>query len=374
MADYSVILPPDGTDPRPAASARLDDPARHAQFDPADMHGAIAGLADQLRAAPRLADQVKWTAFKPTTPAGVCLCGMGGSAIGGDLARAYWEYESPVPFVICRNDRLPGYINRFWLVIASSYSGNTEETLSATDEAKRRGCRVLAVTTGGKLQETAQREGWPLIVLPGGLSPRAALGYSFGPVMLALARWGVVADRTDLLLLTADLLQRRSGQYDRAVPLADNPAKQIAALLENHVPCVYGSSGSTDVVAHRFKGQLCENAKSPAFANALPELNHNELVGMDGYRGVGALALVALRSGDDSARAAQRLDWITRRLTGRGIPALSVTAAGANRLERMFSLIQIGDYVSYYLAILNGCDPTPVAVINDLKTQLGRPR
>jgi len=362
-----------GVDPGPAA-ARLDDPVRHAQFDPGGMHGAIGSLAAQLREAPRLVEQVKWAAFKPTTPAGICLCGMGGSAIGGDLARAYWEYESPVPFIIVRNDRLPAHINRFWLVIASSYSGNTEETLSATEEARHRGCRVLAITTGGRLQEMAYKEGWPLIVLPGGLSPRAALGYSFGPVMLALARWGIVPDRTDLIDMAAEFLDGRTAQFDRQRPLADNIAKQVAAVLENHVTCVYGSSGSTDVLAYRFKGQLCENAKVPAFANALPELNHNELVGMDGYKGGGTLALVVLRSADDSPRAAVRLDWIIRRLSARGILVISPMAAGANRLVRMLSLVQVGDYVSYHLAILNGCDPTPVAVINDLKSQLGPAR
>lgn len=369
MSELSIYLPePHNFEP---AAARLDDPARHAQYDPDGMHAAIVSLPRQLREAPRLVDQVKWTTFKPTTPAGVCLCGMGGSAIGGDLARAYWEHESPVPFIIVRNDHLPEFVNRFWLVIASSYSGNTEETLSATEEARHRGCRILAITTGGRLQETATKAGWPFIQLPAGLSPRAALGYSFGPVMLSLARWGVVPDRTDLLNLGADFLEQRSEYYDRQRPLADNVAKQVASILEGHHTCVYGSSGSTDVLAYRFKGQLCENAKVPAFANALPELNHNELVGMDGYSGGRQLALVVLRSADDTPRAAVRLDWIIRRLSGRGIPTISLSAAGANRLARMLSLVQIGDYVSYHLAILRGCDPTPVAVINDLKSQLG---
>ena len=186
MPDPHVILPAH-TD-SPDAAARLDDLSQHKRLDPGGMHDAIASLPSQLREAPRLADQVDWLSYKPTTPAGVCLCGMGGSAIGGDLARSYWDYESPVAFIVVRNDHLPKHINRFWLVIASSYSGNTEETLSAVGEAKERGCQILAITTGGRLGELAKQEGWPLIVLPAGLSPRAALGYSFGPVMLALAR------------------------------------------------------------------------------------------------------------------------------------------------------------------------------------------
>ncbi|MEW5701486.1 MAG: bifunctional phosphoglucose/phosphomannose isomerase [Candidatus Zixiibacteriota bacterium] len=372
MSDSSIQIT-GGADPRPAA-ARLDDPARHAQYDPGGMHAAIGSLSEQLREAPGLADQVNWTAFKPTTPAGVCLCGMGGSAIGGDLARAYWEHESPVPFLIVRNDHLPEFINRFWLVIASSYSGNTEETLSATDEARRRGCRILAIATGGGVEQMASQYGWPMIKLPGGFSPRAALGYSFGPVMLALARWGIVPDRTDLLKMSADFLEQRSQFYDQKRPLTDNAAKQVAAVLEGHHTCVYGSSGSTDVLAYRFKGQLCENAKVPAFANVLPELNHNELVGMDGYTGGGQLALAVMRSADDTPRAGIRLDWIVQRLSARGIPVVSLTASGANRLVRMLSLVQLGDYISYHLAIVRGCDPTPVAVINDLKSQLDSTR
>ncbi|HUU45893.1 MAG TPA: bifunctional phosphoglucose/phosphomannose isomerase [Acidobacteriota bacterium] len=356
-------------------AAVLDDPKRYESLDPAMMHAAVVSFPAQLRQAPDLAGQVSWTAYKPTTPAGICLCGMGGSAIGGDLVRAYWEYESPVPFVIVRNDRLPAMINRFWLVIASSYSGNTVETLTATGEAQQRGCRVLAITTGGLLKETAKRHEWPLITLPSeGLAPRAALGYSFGPVMLALAHWGIVSDQSDQLRAAADFLEGRQAIFQRAIPLDDNPAKSHAAALAGRAVCVYGATGTTDVIAYRIKCQLCENAKMPAFAASLPELNHNEIVGMDAATAMGLpAAVITLATADDDAIATRRREWIEQRLASKGIPVVTLTAAGENRLERMLSLVQIGDFISYYLAILNGVDPTPIPAINDLKAHMSLP-
>ncbi|MBI3872877.1 MAG: bifunctional phosphoglucose/phosphomannose isomerase [candidate division Zixibacteria bacterium] len=362
---------PAAASPEPAAATQLDDPTIYPRLDPADMYGAIRSLPTQLRAAPRLAGEVDWRSYKPTTPAGVCLCGMGGSAIGGDLARSYWDLESPVPFVVIRNDRLPGYINRFWLVIASSYSGNTEETLAAATEAKARGCQILALTTGGTLAAMAQAAGWPLIRLPAGLSPRAALGYSFGPVILALGHWGIAADSVDHLQSAADFLDQRSTMFNRERPLAENAAKQTAAILHDHQMCIYGTTGSTDVVAYRFKGQLCENAKVPAFANALPELLHNEIVGMDTGAREGSLAVAILKSQDDSPRATARLDWVEARLCQRGVPVVTLIASGKDRLQRLLSLVQIGDYISYYLAILGSQNPTPVPAIADLKRQMG---
>jgi len=353
------------------ADVLLDNPAAMRNLDPSGMCDAIAGMPDQLRQATSLVAGVDWKSYKPTTPAGICLCGMGGSAIGGDLARSYWESQSPVPFVVVRTDHLPAYINRFWLVIASSYSGNTAETLTATHEARARGCSILAVTTGGQLAALASTNKWPLVKLPGGLPPRAALGYSFGPVMLSLSRWGIVADYDEHLQSLAGFLHERQYLFQPDTPLLRNPAKQHAVTLTKRIVNVYGSNPSTDVVAYRLKCQLAENSKAIAFANALPELNHNEIVGLDAQSHPGmAMAVVTLASDDDDTTAAKRRLWIERRLAGRGLPVVRLEASGRNRLERMFSLVQQGDWISYYLAIQNGQDPTPVPAINDLKTEL----
>lgn len=348
----------------------LDDRSVHQQLDTRSMLAAIDALPDQLQQAESLASQVDWLSYKPTTPAGVCICGMGGSAIGGDLARSYWEYDSPVPMVVVRSDRLPEYINRFWMVIASSYSGGTQETLSAVADARERGSNILVLTSGGKLDEMARSCGWPIIRVPGGLMPRAALGYSFGPVMLALMRWGIVPDRTpELRRATALLLSSRSS-YGIEVPWESNPAKQAALALAGRMICVYGTTGYTDIAATRLKCQLAENSKAVAFANSLPELNHNEIVGIDASADPKKLAVVVLRSGDEPPAAVKRLDWLSGRLGKSGIPVVSITAAGADRMSRLMSLVQIGDYISYHLAIVTGHDPTPIPAIEALKTEL----
>lgn len=351
-------------------TAMLDDPARHGRLDTAGMLAAIEAFPDQLHQAGDLAAQVDWRSYKPTTPAGVCVCGMGGSAIGGDLARSYWEYESPVPMIVVRADRLPEYVNRFWMVIVSSYSGNTAEALAAAEDARRRGSNILALTAGGMLAEQARAACWPLITVPGGLMPRAALGYSFGPVMLALMRWGIVPDRERELRGVAEALARIRVSYGLSAPGAVNPAKQAAAALAHRAVCVYGTTGYTDVAAVRLKSQFCENGKAVAFANALPELNHNEIVGLDAQADPERTAVVILRSGEEPPVAARRLKWLENRVAARGIPVVTISGTVTDRLAHLLSLVQIGDYISYYLAIAGGYDPTPIPVIEALKREL----
>lgn len=348
----------------------LDDETNRLRLDPGRMIEAIDSFPRQLLEAENLASQVDWLAYKPTTPAGVCVCGMGGSAIGGDLVRSYWESESPVPMTVVRSDRLPEYINRFWMVIASSYSGSTQETLSAVDDACRRGCNILALTSGGRLAEQARTCAWPLITVPGGMMPRAALGYSFSPVMMALIRWGIVPDRSVELNRTAKGLESSRALYGVDIRTDANPAKRAALTLSGRTICVYGTSGYTNVVALRFKCQFAENSKAVAFANSLPELNHNEIVGIDASGDPAQMAVVLLRTGEESPVAQKRLDWVAARVGKRGIPVVSIAAIGENRLERMLSLVQVGDYISYYLAIANGQDPTPIPAIESLKKEV----
>jgi glucose/mannose-6-phosphate isomerase len=366
LPTVSIIAPSD-----PRILAALDDPSVHRRLDAAGMWDAIAAFPAHLKEAPALAQQVDWRSYKPTTPAGVCVCGMGGSAIGGDLARSYWEYESPVPMLVVRADRLPEYINRFWMVIVSSYSGNTTEALAAADDAWARGSNILALSAGGELAERARAQRWPLITVPGGLMPRAALGYSFGPVMLALMRWGIVPDREADLLRTAGQLADARTALEPTTPAVSNPAKQAAAALAGRIICVYGTTGYTDVAAVRLKSQLCENGKAVAFANSLPELNHNEIVGLDASGDPERLAVVVLRSSEEPKPAARRLDWLERRVAARGIPLVTLTSIATDRLSHLLSLVQMGDAISYYAAIATGHDPTPIPAITALKTEIG---
>ncbi len=360
--------------------SNLDNLARHRELDPGLMHDLIAVFPAHLKASLQLQSGIDWSAQKPTTPQGVCICGMGGSAIGGDLARLYWEPQSPMPIVVVRNHRLPTFINDHWFVIASSYSGNTEEVLAAVSEAAQRGCRrVLALASEGRLATMAAENHWPLIHLPGGLMPRAALGYSFGAVMMALAQWGIagnnpamlMANLTEELQAAADFLASRVALLDRANPEATNPAKKAAARIGGRIVSVLGASGTTDVIAARIKSQLCENGKALAFANSFPEVTHNEIVGVaDLANASDRLAIILLSTADDNPGVSAQQAAFKRIISNLGVPLIHLAGEGTTRLERILSLVQMGDFISYHLAILNGHNPTPIAAIDALKKAL----
>jgi len=367
---------------RAIGAAALDDAGRHAELDPGGMHDAIAAFPSHLRDSISFASRIDWTTAKPTTPAGICLCGMGGSAIGGDLARLYWATESPIPFVVHRGYRLPAHINDHWFVIASSYSGNTEETLASVAEARSRGCRrILTISSGGSLARQSVENSWPHILVPDGLMPRAALGYLFGSVLLTLAHWGVSGnDPRKLVAITetalrdaAGLLDQRCRLLERSVSLAKNPAKRGALDVAGRVILVWGSTGSTDVVAARLKSQLCENGKAMAFASPLPELCHNEIVGLTEWDNAAAsAAVVILTSDEDDPGVARQREAVREQLSARQIPVVPVAAEGNSKLARMLSLVQFGDFLSYYIAIASGIDPTPIPAIDELKQALAR--
>lgn len=358
----------------------LDNLARHRQLDPGLMHELIAAFPEHLRTSQALPGRIDWSTQKPTTPQGVCICGMGGSAIGGDLARSYWEAESPVPIIVVRNHRLPTFVNDHWFLIASSYSGNTDEVLAAVAEAARRGCRrVLTLASGGRLAAMASENHWPLVTLPGGLMPRAALGYSFGVVMMALAHWGIAGNNpaalvgatTEKLQAAIDLLTRRVPFLDRACPESQNPAKQAAVRIGGRIVSVLGAVGSSDVVAARIKGQLCENGKALAFANSFPEVTHNEIVGLSALKDArDRIAIILLATADDNPGVMAQQTAFKQIMSNKAIPLIQLDAEGNDRLDRMLSLVQMGDFISYHLAILNGHDPTPIAAIEALKKSL----
>jgi glucose/mannose-6-phosphate isomerase len=188
--------------------------------------------------------------------------------------------------------------------------------------------------------------------------------------MLALIRWGIVPDREGALQNAAEMLEDSRAAFALSMPAGDNLAKQGAAALKGRVICIYGTTGLTDVVALRYKCQFAENSKAVAFANSLPELNHNEIVGMDASADPQRFGALLLQSGDESPVARKRLSWLKERLQKRGLAVVAISSSGGDRLERLLSLVQFGDYLSYYLAIANGQDPTPIPAIEALKQDL----
>ncbi len=348
----------------------LDDTGRIARKDPGGMLGHLAGFAGQLREALEIGRSVPLTVSGEGITSVVVL-GMGGSAIGGELLSGYLADELRVAFGVIRNYRLPGYVGPRTLVIASSYSGNTEETLAAYREATDRRARVVAITTGGELAERARTNHHDVVAIPAGLPPRAALGYSLVPTLIVLGRLGLVRDRTGEIEDAVAIAERAAGEFGPEVPVGSNLAKDLALWFQDRVPVVYGTVPWTSIVAARWSGQLSENSKTIAHRNELPEMNHNEIVGWsEGVPLGGDPRVVFLRDADDHPRVARRIEITRGEIATSGAEVRYVASFGSSTLARLFSLVLLGDYVSCYSAIASDVDPTPVAPIDRLKRAL----
>lgn len=351
----------------------LNDVDKIREADPSNMYNRIFDLPEQMKDAVKIANG--WNVSDADFPdfRNVVVLGMGGSAIGGDLVRAYLEDKILTPFAVCRDYKLPEYVDDETLVLASSYSGNTEETLSALDDALRRKAMVAAISTGGLLKDVADLNDIPMAILPEGLQPRAAIGYSFILTLMFFEKIGILKKVEPEINAMIERLQLRREKYIEDTPLISNPAKHLADEMRGRIPVIYGDSSITGVVAKRWKGQICENAKQMAFANEFPECCHNELMGWTEQvirQHAERLIVVMLRDADDSPKIRKRMNIVKSIIERAEIPVHDVHSFGERPLERMFSLIQMGDFVSYYLAVLNEVDPTPVEAIETLKQKL----
>ncbi len=277
-----------------------------------------------------------------------------------------------IPFQVIRNYSLPEYVDDETLVIVSSYSGNTEESLSALDDAIGRKAMIAAISTGGMLEEICSLNEIPMAKLPEGLQPRAAIGYSFVPTLLFFEKIGLVKNLGKEVESAIKLLKKTREEFIEDNDLDSNPAKKLAKTMKGKIPIIYSGPVNTDVVGVRWKGQICENAKNLAFANQYAEFNHNELVGWaDNAKAMKKqLLVVQLHDSDDHIQIVQRMDIVHKLIAELGIDVQEVNAIGATPLELRFFLIQLGDFTSYYLAILNDVDPSPVKVITRLKGML----
>jgi glucose/mannose-6-phosphate isomerase len=356
----------------------LNDHAQLKANDPSDMLGAILGLPEQCQAAKKIALSSDLGALTGRKYSSVVIAGMGGSAIGGDLLRATFESELPCPVTVVRDYQLPGYIGPDTLVIAASNSGNTEETLSTYAQARRAKSPILAVTTGGKLDDLAEADGVPLVKLPvTGLQPRAAVGYALVPLVVAAVRLGLLPETVlqDIDEAAGVLLTVRK-ELGPDEPPATNQAKMLANAWVGKIPFVYGSHAERGVVAYRWKTQINENAKALAVANVFPEVNHNETVGWSGthgQRGVEKdLTVVILRDRTEPSHIVRRVELTKELLADRDVRIDEVWSHGSSALARMMSLVYAGDFASCYLALAYGEDPTPVKAIDWLKQQLAK--
>jgi glucose/mannose-6-phosphate isomerase len=331
-----------------------------------------AQMAEALDLATHLRDAL-WRvesagAAAVETPGGIIVAGMGGSAIGGRLALAAIGPRLRRPFAIADGYELPGYAGPETLVLASSYSGETEETLACYDDAGERGAPRIVATTGGTLAERARRDGVRVIPVPGGFQPRAAVGYSLVSALAAAKLAGAAPGLEDEIEGAAALAESLAAEWGPDGP-EDGDAKRIARSLEGTVP-VIGGAELAAAAAYRWKCQFNENSSLPAFASVLPESGHNEIVGWAAARELGRFGIVLLE--DPGAQSRNRLRTeLTAEIAEAGAEVvLQVRARGETRLERLVSLVLLGDLVSLYLAVLRGADPVQIEPLDWLKSQL----
>jgi len=357
--------------PRKAAQeAPLDSARLVARLDPRGMGDRIDGLASQIRAGAGIAEPLL-DRVTPRRPRRVVLFGMGGSAIAGDLVRSLIDREGSVPFHVVRHYESPDWVTPEDFLIFSSYSGETEETVTAYRGLRRMGAPACVISTGGTLARLADQDGIPRAVLPVGHPPRAALGYSASTLLHLVSHLLLVADAAERLEAAARSVEEVASACGRHVLQSRNPAKQLALRLAGRAVIVIANERTLGPVALRWKGQLNENAKHLAWASALPEMNHNEVDSYVAPRAmVGGIAAVLLRDPADHPRVSARFEWLEPYLVGKGVLVETVGVEGSDAMARLLSGAAIGDWVSYYLALAHGHDPSALPGVESLKRAL----
>ena len=355
---------------KPAPVRPLDSAARLERLDPEGMGSRIESLAAQVRAGAIIAaEAIRHIA--PHRPRRVALCGMGGSAIAGDLLRSLSDREGVVPVHAVRHYQPPSWLTPEDFLIFSSYSGETEETIAAYRALRPLGARCVVIAAGGALVARARSDGVPVALLPPGIPPRAALGYSFSTLAHVTHHVGALADAGHRLEVAAEALDRATTAWSRDVVQSRNPAKQLAIRLVGRPVLLVASQRTAEPVARRWKGQLNENAKHLAWTSELPEMSHNEVDGFANPRGfAGRITAILIRDPEDHPRIARRFEWLAAHLRRRAVRVESVTLEGEDPMTRLLWGCSFGDFVSFYLAILNGADPSPLPGVTALKRAL----
>jgi glucose/mannose-6-phosphate isomerase len=344
---------------------RLDDPAIVAGIDAHGTRAVLSAFPAQCREAIGLGLAPPEALPRPRA---VVVAGMGGSAAGGDLVAACAAERLDVPILVHRGYGLPALVGPHDLVVISSYSGETAEALSAAETALGRRCPVAVVTTGGRLGALAHRRGLPVVILPAHLIPRLALGYLFFGLVTVLKA-------ADLAVATDSEVKEALGVLDALAtdlgperPATANEAKRLALALGTRLPVIYGGP-TTGVVAYRWKTDLEENAKAFAAAGALPEMNHNEI---EAWGGPSArqMHLVLLRDPEETPEVSRRFAIMEELIGGAVGGSSEVWARGTSCLARLLSLVTLGQWTSYYLAMLRGVDPWLAPTLDAFKARL----
>ncbi|HEY7587702.1 MAG TPA: bifunctional phosphoglucose/phosphomannose isomerase [Thermoplasmata archaeon] len=343
------------------------EPKAVERLDRGGMRAIIASLPEQLEEGIRRGLGLE---IDVRGPARVFIVGMGGSGIAGDVFAAWVADRSKVPIQVLHDYRLPSYAKPGDVLIAVSYSGNTEETLAAAAEGFKLGAKLVAVTSGGQLADLAQNANAPVVGVPKGLPPRGAFGHLFGILPSLGADW-VYGDLQGELARAIVHLKDLRTRFSPDVSMRHNRAKALAAKIEDRVPIVYGAP-PYGPIAKRWQTQLNENAKTLAFSSAFPEADHNELVGWCSDAGARRFVPILLRDSEETPEMRRRLD-ATAEMISRQTKVEQVKDDDEQLLGRMLGTLYLGDYVSLYLATLRRVDPMPLPSIDELKRRLARP-
>ncbi len=350
----------------------LDDLDSIKRLDAGDMLGFIENFPEQIEEAISIAKEIEVSPFKPSQ---IVIAGVGGSAIGGDILASWLFKRIDIPIFVNRAYKLPSFTGEKTLLFAVSYSGNTEETLSLFDDAIKNKCNIIAITSGGKLAERCREKGVQLISIPSGKPPRASVAYLFMPIVVILKKLGIYGPDSEVQVALETLKELRK-QVAPEIPTSENRAKQIALQLQGENPIIYGLA-IFNAVARRWQTQLNENAKMLSWHGTVPEMNHNEIEAWGQDEGSKRFTAVLLRDDFRLDSRLQKRVGLTRDsiLQKRAKKVIEVVAKGGGErdyLARMLYSMYMGDFVSIYLAILKGLDPSPVSTIEGFKRDLAQ--
>ncbi len=338
-------------------------------IDPQGMKDAVYNFADDINKASKIGKKIILNK-KYNNIHNIIVVGMGGSAIGGDINKMLLKNDLSIPLIVSRNYFIPKWANKHSLVVVSSYSGGTEETLSAFKDALSKECQIYGITTGGILSKELSSNDLDFILIPSGLQPRAALAYSFVPMLYLFLHLGLIKiDLNNNLMNSIKLL--KSVRDDYMLNDQKNPTWVLSNKIFNTIPILYGETDNTSVIALRWSNQLSENSKMLAFCNEIPEFNHNEIVGWENNPNlIEKLSIIWLSDESDQERISIRQKISEKILETIVKNQFEISLHGSSRFDRLLHLIHFGDWVSLWCAYLHGTDPSPVDKISRLKKEL----
>ncbi len=336
-----------------------------AKYDPSNQIDVLKKTYEQIEFAWN--NKIDLSSVKKKGIETIVVTGLGGSAISGDLFANFFKDELDIPFIVNRSYTLPSFVNKYTLLVVSSYSGNTEETLSVYNQALKKKCRIVCITSGGKVEKIAQKNKIPVVKILPGFHPRYALGLSFFSLLKVLNKLKIVEVKPALVKSIIKLHKDKAKLYSKE----KNPALAYAEQLLGYIPVIYSAEGNTSSVGYRLKCQFNENSKLSAFQNIIPEMNHNEIVGWESFNeNQGKIKIINIIDKEYPAQIKKRFQFSSEILSKSGIEIINLQSEEKSFKIRLLDLIYLADWITYYVGILRGYDPAEINNIDTLKNKL----